>query len=276
MNSAAGSLTTTTITDNGQTAALICFGDRSIGAGEWLNGWIADIKIYDAVLTNVEIYDESLQLSPLRTANLNSWFLIDDVQTNQDQSGLGRHLTANGSLAYNSDLPSIPMSGTPVYEQTDFRLYLNSGNGTRRGRLMALRQAAFRFYNNDGAESTSTGLAAQNTSISREDGDESTFLIRFLIQSDAGTAGTNTVPQFQRNLNGGAWGSITTSSNDRSRARNERVRRRGEYNQLAWRLGDVRTTSAGCTHDGTAGGAAFNIVANGRGENRLLGAAGRR
>ena len=131
---------------------------------------------------------------------------------------------------------------------------------------MALRQAAFRFYLEDGTEATSTGLAAQNTSISKEDGDQGTFLIRFLIQSDASTVGSNTVAQFQRNLNGGAWANITTSSTIVKAVTTSVFADAANTTSLLGGSGTFETSSSGCTHDGTAGGSAFDIVANGRGE----------
>jgi hypothetical protein len=131
---------------------------------------------------------------------------------------------------------------------------------------MALRQNKFRFYQNNGTESTSTPLAAINTSISLQDGDETTFLIRFLIQSDASTAGTNTVVQFERNINAGAFAAITTSSSIvRALTTSVFADAASTTAQLAG-TGTFESSSQGCTHDGSAGGAQMDIVANGNAE----------
>ena len=131
---------------------------------------------------------------------------------------------------------------------------------------MAFRQAAYRFFSDTGTESTSTALAALNTSISRQDGDESTFLIRFLIQADSGTVGTNTAIQFERNINAGAWGSITPSSTIvRAVTTSVFADQSSPTSQLGG-SGTFETSSQSCSHDGATGGAQCDIVSNGRAE----------
>jgi hypothetical protein len=130
---------------------------------------------------------------------------------------------------------------------------------------VALRQAAFQFYADDGTESTSTPLADTNVGITRQI-DASTFLIRFLIQSDDGTVASNTVPQFQFQRNGGSWVNITDASSF-IRAVTTTVFSNGQ--DCTQRLGGTGAFDAnndGCTHTGDAGGAQMDIAANGNNE----------
>jgi hypothetical protein len=131
---------------------------------------------------------------------------------------------------------------------------------------MALRQNKFQFYAADGTESTSTALAAINTSISKQSDDQATFLIRFLIQADGGTTGTNTAVQFERNINGGAFGSITTTSTIVKAVTTSVFADAAATTARLAGSGTFEASSQGCTHDGTAGGAQMDIVANGNAE----------
>lgn len=75
---------------------------------EWLNGRVAAVKIYDAVLTAAEIAQEMRQIQPVRFANLNSWYPLWSTADDEiDYSGQGRTLTVGGTLAM-EDGPPIP------------------------------------------------------------------------------------------------------------------------------------------------------------------------
>lgn len=99
------------ITNNGSTTATaskMLFGNN-VG-NEWLNGCIAAVKIYSAVLTSVEIANEMRQYVPIRTVNLNGFYPMSGAAVADftvDYSGLSNTLTANGTLT-REDGPPIP------------------------------------------------------------------------------------------------------------------------------------------------------------------------
>lgn len=75
---------------------------------EWLNGRVAGVKVWDAILTPAEILQEKQQLLPIRTANLNTFspfFSTDDDQV--DFSGNGFDWTVNGSPT-TEEAPPVP------------------------------------------------------------------------------------------------------------------------------------------------------------------------
>jgi hypothetical protein len=114
---------------NATAIGAILFGARGTGGEEHLIGKMGPIKVWDAVLNSTELLAEAGQMSPVRTSNLNSWFLCDSVQEALDQSGNGRNLTENGTITFDDDLPDVPLSGDPVYEQVSYRFYSNTGTG---------------------------------------------------------------------------------------------------------------------------------------------------
>lgn len=81
--------------------------------GFWLNGSLANLKIYEASLTNTEIAQELGQFEPVRVANLLHWYAFKTVDLN-DASGNGNVLTA-GSTSVTADTdPPIPDSAAAV------------------------------------------------------------------------------------------------------------------------------------------------------------------
>jgi hypothetical protein len=77
--------------------------------GEWLDGSAASVKVYDAVLTQAEIASEMGQATPVRTANLNSWYPLASAATAMsDASVNGRTLTLAGTLLDDVAGPPIP------------------------------------------------------------------------------------------------------------------------------------------------------------------------
>lgn len=133
---------------------------------------------------------------------------------------------------------------------------------------MALTLSHFRFGVAELAESTHGWLAAEDKPIMLPPGRP--FLLRFCVQADA-TGLNNVDNEFQfRQLRGGVeivgWTNITTTS---------AVVRTGSTTVFAnatnctKRLsgtGTFEASGAGCTHDGTSGGTANDIVANGNSE----------
>ena len=73
-------------------------------------------------------------------------------------------------------------------------------------------QQYFRFYE-DGTESGSTAIAAQNTNITRDAASNSNLLLRISVTESDGVSGAATDDwQLQYSLNGGSYTNITTSS----------------------------------------------------------------
>lgn len=82
------------------------------------------------------------------------------------------------------------------------------------GSAASPRQAAFRFYNDDGSESGSTATAAQDVNITiTEGGGNCSFQLRIGIQND----NANPQPlthQLQYSKNGGIYTDVTTTSSN--------------------------------------------------------------
>lgn len=79
---------------------------------------------------------------------------------------------------------------------------------------MAIIQDAFRFYE-DGTESGSTAIAAQDTSINRTVAADSNLLLRLRIESTTAMASVPpSVWRLQYSKNSGTWTNLTTSSSD--------------------------------------------------------------
>lgn len=75
-------------------------------------------------------------------------------------------------------------------------------------------QQRFRFYNDDGTDTTSTAAAAENANLTiTEGGGNKSYQLRFQVQESGGTAGANTDDwQLQASRNGGAYFNVTTTS----------------------------------------------------------------
>lgn len=132
---------------------------------------------------------------------------------------------------------------------------------------MALTQSHFRFGINELAESTHGFLAAEDKPIVLPPG--RTALLRFCVQATGGVAESNVALQFQYQRNGGGWVDITTTSAV-ARTGSTTVFTNGQ--NCTKRLsgtGTFETTAAGCTHDGSSGGANMDIVANGNAETEM-------
>jgi hypothetical protein len=138
---------------------------------------------------------------------------------------------------------------------------------------MALTQSHFRFGLAELAESTHGWHAAEDFGIMLAPG--RAFLCRACVQNDASGASNNLVMQWQYRHTpkatgiAGDWTNITTTS---------AVVRTGATGVFAnganctKRLGGTGTfeaSAAGCTHDGSAGGAANDIVASGNSETEI-------
>jgi hypothetical protein len=131
---------------------------------------------------------------------------------------------------------------------------------------VALSQTHFRLGAAAGTESTHGWLAAENFGVMLPPA--RAFLCRIGLQND-GTAANNFVMQWQcQHERAGAiladWTNVTTTSAV-ARAGATAVFANGANctRRLAGPTGTFETSGAGCTHDGSAGGAANDVVANG-------------
>jgi concanavalin A-like lectin/glucanase superfamily protein len=95
------------------TAAMISFGDRFPAGGEFINGYMAVLKVFDAALTSTEILAESFTVQPVRQTNINSWFPLTSITQAADQSGNARNLTVGGTVTWDDQMPPIVNSVFP-------------------------------------------------------------------------------------------------------------------------------------------------------------------
>jgi hypothetical protein len=93
----------------GFTPVALYIGNSSLS--EWLNGTVCTPRVWDAVLTEEELWQERMSILPVRTANLHLWAPTTDTvlaNAQKDYSGNGRDLTAGGTLAVDGFSPPIP------------------------------------------------------------------------------------------------------------------------------------------------------------------------
>ncbi len=85
----------------------VLLGETPSG-GEWWDGSFDNLKVWEALLTDDEIENESRFYVPQRTANLFMWnpLLVGDEW--QDMSGNGRDLVEAGTMVADQDGPPIP------------------------------------------------------------------------------------------------------------------------------------------------------------------------
>lgn len=101
IESASGDLTGTLTCTN------LKIGD-SITGGEWLNGAIANLKIYNDTLTQTEIEAEWGNWRPQRTANLVAHYKFQTGLSTTDDSGNGNTLTQVGTPITEATAPTDP------------------------------------------------------------------------------------------------------------------------------------------------------------------------
>lgn len=133
---------------------------------------------------------------------------------------------------------------------------------------MALTQSHYRFGGVDGTQATHSWLALEDTPVIMEQGSQA--LIRINLQNDASGAANNIVMQAQcRRLpqgdagQAGAWQDVTTASTIIRTGANAVFTNGANCTKRLSGTGTFETSAAGCTHDGSAGGAANDIVASG-------------
>lgn len=106
--------TTNTFTTVSTTGAAILAPDRlTIGndsAGSWSSARFSGIKIWDVVLTQAQLEQEKWSYVPRYTASSNGWYPGRIAPEVYDFSGLGRNLTATGTLT-TEDGPPVSWGG---------------------------------------------------------------------------------------------------------------------------------------------------------------------
>jgi hypothetical protein len=136
---------------------------------------------------------------------------------------------------------------------------------------MALTLSHFRFGEASGTESTHPWLAAEDRGIMLPPGRP--ILARATVQADA-TGQANCVMQWQRRLlRAGAvvsdWADVTTTSSVVRTGATAVFANGANCTKRLSGTGTFEATAAGCTHDGSAGGAANDIAANGNSETLI-------
>jgi hypothetical protein len=96
-----------TATANGSsfTPAFLTFGNDDVS--EWMDGRIAAIKVWDAELTQTELWTEMWSQTPFRRTNLHLFAPGFKHAELNDMSGNGKTLTANGTLT-TEEGPPVP------------------------------------------------------------------------------------------------------------------------------------------------------------------------
>jgi hypothetical protein len=138
---------------------------------------------------------------------------------------------------------------------------------------MALTQSHFRFGLAELAESTHGWHAAEDFGIMIAPG--RAFLCRACVQNDASGASNNLVMQWQYRHTSkatgiaGDWTNITTTSAVARTGATTVFANGANCTKRLSGTGTFEASAAGCTHDGSAGGAANDIVASGNSETEI-------
>jgi hypothetical protein len=122
-------------------------------------------------------------------------------RANTDRGAVGVNLWTRDSAATNNESISAATGWThPSSREWVSNIYIV------RPAVAQLTQAAYRFYE-DGAESSSTAIAAQDTNITEDvSGGDQNIQLRVRLQETAGVAGASTDDyQLQYQYNGGTW-----------------------------------------------------------------------
>lgn len=107
------------------------------GAGVWTNSRIADLKIYEAALTQSEIETELAGFPPARTANLVRYHPFDTFEVTN-------HLGSGGDLVAGTTNPTdvlspVTLTGVPYFPPTDIPENRPCTAGSAASPLVAVR-----------------------------------------------------------------------------------------------------------------------------------------
>lgn len=104
----AGSLTASTLaTINTDPTDACTFIVGNNGFNNWLNGSIAQLRVWSAALTSTELLAEYHSTTPVRTSNLWAAYSFASGPQTTDDSGNGRTLTATGTPTADTAGPNI-------------------------------------------------------------------------------------------------------------------------------------------------------------------------
>lgn len=132
---------------------------------------------------------------------------------------------------------------------------------------MALTLSHYRFGIDQGTESTHGWYANQDTPPQQGSLPlDAPFLLRFCVQATGGVAHSNIDFEFQYRRNGGTWTNITTTSTVVKAVAATALTNGGNCTKQLSGTGTFESSGAGQTEDGTSGGTANDIVANGNTE----------
>lgn len=140
---------------------------------------------------------------------------------------------------------------------------------------MALRQTHYRFGSVDGTEATHGWINGEDRETYRLAGAAGQFLLRVNVQASGGVAHGNTAFEWQYRLTpaatgiAGEWTNITTSSAVARTGANAVFSNGANCTKRLSGTGTFEASGAGCTHDGTSGGTANDIAANGCSETLI-------
>lgn len=130
-----------------------------------------------------------------------------------------------------------------------------------------LHTTHFRFGLDELAENTHGWHAAEDVNPAQGViAVDTTFLLRFTVQETGGTAASNTDNVFECQKNLGAWQAVTTTSTIAKAVAAIPFTNGQACTKRLSGTGTFETSGAGCTEDGTSGGAANDIVASGNSE----------
>lgn len=104
---AAGAVSSVSGTLTGALTATRFRVGQSPTSGEWLNGNVANVKVYNAVLTQAEIVTEWGNWQAQRTTNLLRHHKFQAAAETVDYSGNGWSLTSNGTPTFEATNPTI-------------------------------------------------------------------------------------------------------------------------------------------------------------------------
>jgi hypothetical protein len=104
--SVTGSVIATRVVNSDTIGNQIRIGHSAVYAGDWVDGRVAALKFWTAVLTQVELENELRFYMPLRTTNIWGVFPCLDANTDTtDFSGTGNTLSRNQAITYEDGPP---------------------------------------------------------------------------------------------------------------------------------------------------------------------------
>lgn len=126
---------------------------------------------------------------------------------------------------------------------------------------IALHQRHFRFGYDDGTQATHTWIGLEDAAVTVLT--DVPFLLRIAVWEEGGTAAPNLAQQFQCRRNAGGWQNVTTTSTICKAVAVAAFTNGANCTQRLTAHGTFESSGAGCTEDGSSGGNANDLAANG-------------